>query len=85
MHVVEKPEDLGRPVVEVAPVALEWIEAPDVDLREVHRRVAVDDPVGQRPPGSTTRLEADRVEPGRHPVATELGCLAEDVPIVGRE
>src|SRR3989304_514521 len=66
VHVVEQAERLGRPFAEVAPVALEGHEAADVDLPQIHRGVAIDDPVGDRPAGSTTGLEADRVEAGGH-------------------
>jgi precorrin-6B methylase 1 len=85
VHVVQQPENLGRPLAKIAPVHLEGHEPSDVHLREVHRRVAVDDPVGDRPARAATGLESHGVEARRHEVAAQLGSLAEDVAIVRRE
>ena len=81
-----RPERLGRPLVEVAPVALERHEAPDVHLPEVHRRRGR--PRSSRPrPGRRRRRPRSPTElkPGRHEVPAEAGRLAEDVAVVGRE
>ena len=85
VHLVQQPQGLGRPLVEVPAVALEGHEPPDVHLPQVHRRVAVHDPVGDRAPGAAARREAHGVEAGGDEVAAQRRRLAQDVPVVGRE
>ena len=46
---------------------------------------AVDDPVGEHFAGTAGRLNADGVEAAREEQALQLGRLAEQVTIVGRE
>ena len=56
-----------------------------VGLRQVDRRIAVHDPVGQHRAGARAAEEADRVEAGRHEVVAQPGRLAEVVQAVRGE
>ena len=85
VHRVEQAQRLHRAVFQVAPVALKRHAAADVHVPQVHRWVAVNDPVGQHLAGATGRLDADRVEAGRHKQVAHLGRLTQQVAVVGRE
>src|SRR5262249_7113910 len=70
---------------QVASVTLERHRAPDVDVPEIHRRMAVEDPVGEHLAGAARRLDADRVEAGGDEEVPQLRRLSEQVAVVRRE
>ena len=78
-------EDLAHPVPQPSVVGVERGEAADVDRHEVARRLALDDPLGEGPAGAATRRDPDRVEPGPDEEAPQIGRLAQDELVVGRE
>ena len=82
---VEQAEGFLRPLVEVAPVALERLHPGDVDIAEVEGFRPGVHPRRQRHPGAARRLDADRVEPGGNPDVVHLRRKAEVVGIVGGE
>ncbi len=71
--------------MEVAAVRLEALHPADVHVPEVHGWVPLDDPVGENLPCATGRLDSDGVEPGCNEVVCKVGCLAEQVAVVGGE
>ena len=82
---VVEPEDLGNAAAQPGLVGGVRREAAHVDPDEVHRRLAVDDPLGQRSAGPARRRDADRVEAGPDEVAGQPGRLAQQELVVGRE
>ena len=85
VHRVQQPETFGHPVAQVTGVALERLHAPDIDIRQIHRRMAADDPFRQHLARAAGRLDADRVEAAGDEEARELGRRAEQIAIVRRE
>ena len=85
VHGVEQPESFHRPVAEVTPVGLERLGPTDVDVPEIHGRVAADDPLGEDLSGAPSRLDADGVETGSHEVIAQLRGLAQQIAVVGCE
>ncbi len=82
--VVVRRVDLVRLGERVVAVTVRGAEPPDVHLRQVHRGLALDDPLGggaAHPRGSGDAVCA---EPRGHEQARDLG-LAEDEVVVGRE
>ncbi len=59
MHFVEKPEALHRPRTQIIAAAGVGLESANVDVAEIHRRMTVEDPIGQNPTNSTRRLDPD--------------------------
>ncbi len=84
-HRVVQAEDLGDPVVQPLVVAVEGGEAADVDAGQVHARLALGDPLGQRAAGAARGRDADGVEAGRDEEVPYLRGLAEDELVVGGE
>ena len=66
-------------------IRVERREAADVDVPQVERRLAVDDPFGDELAGAAGIGDARRVEAGAHEVAGELRRFAEDEVAVERE
>src|SRR5207247_2757611 len=85
MHRVETPEGLRRLLVQPSAVVGPPPGPRDVDLGEIHRRVALDDPFGERLAGTRAEDDALRVEPGRDPETRRLRELAEMEVRVRRE
>ena len=85
MHRIQKPETLGDPVLQVCLVGLEGLRSADVDRVEIHRRVLVGDPVGERPTDTACGLDPDRVETGGDIAVVDLGSLAHVVDAIGSE
>ena len=85
MHRIEQAERFGRALPEIALVDLERLHAPDIDVREIHRRMPGDDPFGERLAGAARRLDADRVEARGDIEPGDVGRLAEQIAHVGRE
>ena len=85
VHGVEQAERLDRAVLQITAVALERHDAPDVDVPEIHRRMAVDDPVGEHLAGAARRLDADRIEAGGDEQVADFRRLAEEIAVIGRE
>ena len=59
--------------------------AVDGDRGRVHRRHPVDDPVRHHVADAAAGQDAERVQPGRDPVAVQLGRRAQQRPDVGGE
>ena len=85
VHRVEAPEGLRRLLVEPSAIVGPPPRPRDVDLGEIHRGVAFDDPLGERLPCARAVDDSLRVEPGRDPEARGLGELAEMEVRVGGE
>ena len=85
VHRVEGAHHLHRAVAQVARVALEWRHPPDVDVPEIHRRLAAHDPLGHRAARARSRRDADGVEAGRDEEVAALRSLAQEIAAVGRE
>ena len=85
MHRVETPEGLRRLLVQPSSVVGPPPGPRDVDLGEIHRRVALDDPFGERLAGTRAEDDSLRVEPGGDPEAWSLRELAEMEVRVRRE
>ena len=85
VHGVQQPQALDRALAQIGAVAVEAAEPADIDLAEVHRRLAGDDPFGESASGTAGAGDTDRVEAGGEEQAGQLGRLAEDVLVVGRE
>ena len=77
VHRVQQPQALADALGQVAVIGLERHGTPDVDRREVHRRVPIGDPVGQHPASPAGGLDADGVEARSDEAAVDLRCLAE--------
>ncbi len=71
-------QDLADPVVEPLGVAVEGGEAPDVDRGQVHARLALGDPLGQRPARAARGRDAEGVEARGHEEVPQLRRLAQD-------
>ena len=82
---VEQSERLFRAVVEIGPVGLERLNAPDVDVPQVEGRLAVLHPLRQRHARAARRLDADRIEATGDPEIAQVRRFAEIVAVVGRE
>ena len=80
-----QPEDLADAVAQPVVVGVEGREPADVDGGEVARRLALDDPLGQRSPRSPGRGDADRVETGADEEPGDPRHLAEEELVVRRE
>src|SRR6185437_4345009 len=57
----------------------------DVDIPQIHRRMALGDPLGQHLAGAARGLDADRVEPRGDVEVLQLRRLAEEIAVVGGE
>ena len=75
---VVQAEDLADPVVQPLRVAVEGGEAPDVNRGQVQARLALDDPLGQRPARAARGRDAEGVEARGHEEVPQLRGLAED-------
>ncbi len=78
-------EGLHDPLLEIATVGLEGHDASGVGLRDVERRVAVDDPLGEGLAGTRPGEEPDRVESAGGVIVLEVGDLTEVEEAVRRE
>jgi len=85
VHGVEQAKAFGDAVAQVVLVGLERLSSTDVHRVQVHWRVLVGDPVGERPADTTGGLDADGVEAGGDVAAVDFGGLAHVVHAVGRE
>ena len=85
VHGVEQAQRLGGAVAQVGAVALERVQPAHVDVGEVDRHAAVADPFRQHLAGAARALDADRVEAGGDEQVAQLGGLAQQVAVVGRE
>ena len=85
VHGVEQAQALAHAGPEVALVALERVEAGDVDRREVHGRAALDHPLRHRHPDAAAGEDALRVEAGGDEEVLHLRRLADDERVVRRE
>ena len=82
---VGRADHLARALPEIARVALERSDPADVDVPEIHRRLAPDDPLGHRLPRPRPRRDADGIEPGGHEELAALRRLAKQIAPVRRE
>ena len=84
-HLVVQAERLGDAVAQPGVVAVEIGEAADVDRPQIERRLAGDDPFGQRHAGPARTRDTHRIEPGADIEAAQSRRLAQDVAEIGRE
>jgi hypothetical protein len=85
VHRVQQPHHFRRALTQVARVALERHESTDVDVPQIHARLAAHDPLGERLAGARRRRDAHRVEAGGDEETPQLGRLAQHVAVVRRE
>ena len=85
VHGVEQTQRLDRTVAQIPPVRLERQRPPDVDVREVHRRPTILDPLRDDLACATARCDADGVEARGDEQVAHFGRLADVVAVVGRE
>ena len=82
---IEQAERLDGAVVEIGPVALEGLDAADVDVPQVEGRLAILHPLRQRHAGAAGGLDADGVEAAADPEVFQVLRLAEVVAVVRSE
>lgn len=85
VHVIDGAERLARAVAQIPLVDLEGVEPSDIDVGNIHRGLASDDPLGQRDPGTGRHLEPFRIEAGGNIAARPPWCLADDEGGIGRK
>src|SRR5207244_4222089 len=76
-HRVVQAERFAGASCERLAVRGERREAADVDVPQVTRRFAFDDPFGDQPAGAARVRDAGRVEAGGDKAVAQLGSLAE--------
>src|SRR5437762_2882605 len=84
-HCVMQPQRLDGAVGKMAAIRMEGREAADVDIEDIERRFAVDDPFRDQPAGATCVRNAGRIETGANEIAAELGRFAQNEITVKRE
>ncbi len=72
VHGVQQPEALRNAFLQVLGSSLERERPPYVDGREVHRGIAVGNPIGERPSDAPGRLKTHGVEARRHETPVDL-------------
>src|SRR4029077_18873141 len=77
-HRVVQPERLRGAIEQVLAVGVERREAADVDVPQVERSLAANDPFGDELAGAAGVGDARGVEPGAHEEPPQLRRLAED-------
>ena len=82
MHGVQQSKRLDRTVPEVTAIALKRHTAAHVHIPQVHRRMAVQNPVGEHLARATGGLDADGVEARSDVQVTHFGRLAEQVTVI---
>ena len=82
---VEQSEDLNGALAQVGLFVLPRLEAANVDIVQIERRLAFGHPVCEGHACATGRLNADRVETGSDEQRIERWGFAEDVGVVGGE
>ena len=75
-----QPQRLDGAVGEMAAVRMEGREASDVDIEDIERRFAIDDPFSDQPAGAAGIGNAGRVETCTNEIAAELRRLALSRP-----
>ena len=80
-----EPQRFNGTVGEMAPIGMKRREAANVDVEDVERRLAVDDPFRDQPACAARVGDAGGIEAGAHEVAAELRRFAEDEIAVERE
>ena len=73
-----QPERLGGAIEQMRAVGVKRREAAQVDVPQVDRRIAADDPFGDQAPGAAGVGDTCRIEAGAHEVTVELRRFAED-------
>ena len=80
-----QPERLGGAIEQMPAIGVKRREAAQVDVPQVDRRIAADDPFGHQPPGAAGVGDAGGVEARADEIAPELGRLAQNEIAVQRE
>src|SRR6516164_10076159 len=78
-------ECLHHTIVEVAGVVLPWMGAPDIDRPDIQRSAAARDPVRHHEADAAAGEDAEGIEAGGDEEALQVGCLAHEIVVVGRE
>src|SRR5258708_38487431 len=76
---------LDGAVGEMAAVRMEGRKAADVDIEDIERRFAIDDPFSDQPAGATGIRNAGRIEARTNEIAAELRRFAENEIAVERK
>ena len=79
---IEKAKRFRHPALQIGAVRLKRLHPPDIDIPQIHRRVAAVHPFGQHHAGPACRLDADRVEPGGNEEILQLRRLAKDIAVI---
>ena len=77
MHMVDGTERFSGPVVQVLAINLERVITSNIDIGEIHRRLALDDPLGQRAASTSTHLETLRIEASSDEAVGGPGCFTQ--------
>ena len=85
MHCVKQAQRLDRAVTQVAAVGLKRHDTPYVDVAEVERGTAIEDPLREHLADAAARCDADGIESGRDEEVAHLGSLAKVIAVIGRE
>jgi hypothetical protein len=59
VHRIEQPERFNRPILQIAAIALKRHHAANMDIPQIHRRMAVDDPISENLAGAAGGLNPD--------------------------
>src|ERR1700733_1577924 len=83
MVLVADTEGLPDPVAQKARIVLPGVGAADIDRPDIHRRMAMDDPVRHHESGATARQYSERVETSGDEKAAQIACFAHQVIVIG--
>ena len=82
VHCVQQTKRFDSAIVEVIAVALKRHDATNIDIPQIHRWTAINNPVGKHLACTTRRLNTDRVETCCNKQTWNFWLLAEQVTIV---
>ena len=85
VHRVEQAQRFDRAVAQIARIALERHHAADVDVPQVHRRVAIDDPFREHLPAPPADWMPIELKPAATKKIAKLRRFAEEVAVIRRE
>src|ERR1700687_4950149 len=85
MHRIKQSKRLDRAVLQIAEIALKRHHPADIDVPQIHGRMAIDDPICENFAGAPCRADADRIEARRDEMIPYFGSFAEQIAIVWGE
>ena len=79
---IEETERFRDPRAKIAAVGLEWLHPPDIDIPQIHWRVATIHPFGQHHAGTAGGLDPHRVKAGGDEEILQFRRLAKDIAVI---